>query len=34
MTIVLPALIGGAIIAVIGFVALYFERRQARAARK
>ena len=34
MIIVLPALIGGAIIAAIGFVGLYFERRQARTARK
>ena len=30
MMIILPALIGGAIIAVIGFVAVYFERRAAR----
>jgi hypothetical protein len=32
--IIVPALIAGAIIAAIGFVAVYFERRQSRAARK
>jgi hypothetical protein len=34
LMIILPALIGGAIVAVIGFVAAYFERRESRAARK
>ena len=32
--IILPALIAGVIVAAIGFVAAYFERRQARSARK
>lgn len=32
--IILPALIAGAIVAAIGFVAVYFERRQSRTTRK
>ncbi len=34
MMIIVPALIAGAIVVVIGFVAAYFERREARATRK